>query len=460
MDEKEANYEAVKGVIERNHAGDPKQFNDSELRAIFGAIPETINKLREEFGKPDNSINDLRLKLGNVYEDILQVIDYYMDLPEEHKQVIALWIIGTYLHDSFLAYPFLFINAMRGSGKTRLLKIISHLSYMGSGMVSTEPTDAVLYRTPKGHTLVFDEFEGIGGKDKNTFRQYLNASYKAGGVVQRAKKVKKDKEESYEIETFEPFKPIAMANIWGMEEVLGDRCITLILQKSDNPVKTKKIEDFENNYTIKAIKMVLNELKCSLCSVVMQKEIYRRWNEYIDLHYTLHTYTTLTTLTTLKDWLEEMFVLIDESEINGRNLELIYPLLIIARLLNKDIFLQSLETLKQIIEVKKEEELAESKDVTFLDFVASAYEPTFNFVAIAELTRHFKAYVNELEPTDDNWINTKWVGRALKRLDLVLDKRRIARGNEVTINIPKAKDKLKMFKKEETKENQDDTTLQ
>jgi hypothetical protein len=38
------------------------------------------------------------------------------------------------------------------------------------------------------------------------------------------------------------------------------------------------------------------------------------------------------------------------------------------------------------------------------------------------------------------------MGRALKRLNLIIDKRRIAKGIEVTLNIEKAEQKLSMFK--------------
>lgn len=438
----EAKFYRDEGVLDR--AGGPGRINKATAVVGLGIDPENYDKIT---GVPTEE--SIRLILGESYEEIIQVLDSYMDFPENHKKLVAIWILGTYLHETFPTYPFLFVNAMRGSGKTRLLKIISHLAYGGSGMVSTEPTDSVLYRTPKHHTLVFDEFEGVGSKDKGKFRLYLNASYKSGGVVQRAKKVKKKEEENYEIENFEPYKPIAMANIWGMEEVLGDRCITLVLQKSNDPSKTKKIEDFETNYTIQKIKRTLTNNQCSLCSVYLKKNITTSWNNYIDLHYTLNTQTTQTTLTTLEEGLEEMFEKIDNSEIDGRNLELIFPLLITARALNEDIFCEILEICKTIVKNKKEEEIAESKDVALIDFVANAFDSgKLNFYPIREITNMFKAYLNEVDDIEDKWLNTHWIGRALKRLDLIADKRRMARGNEVTLNISKAQTKLKMFKED------------
>lgn len=441
MEEKKegVNYEVVKGVMER--AGlNPDNFNNTELQKFFNATPETISRLRDK-----EEYQEAVIQFGDSYERILEILDYYMDIPEGQAKLIAIWILGTYLHETFNTFPFLFINAMRGSGKTRLLKIISHLAYGGTGMVSTEPTEAVLYRTPKHHTLCFDEFEGIGGKEKSTFRQYMNASYKKGGIVQRAKKVRKEKEENYEIEYFEPYKPIAMANIWGMEEVLGDRCLTIILQKSNNSAKTKKIEDFDTNPAFKTVKSINANFQCSLCSVVTSRNYITTWNNYISTLYT--NYITNTNNTNYIDYsLEEMFLKIEKSDIDGRNLELIFPLLITARLLNPDIFEEILDICKEMVKVKKEDELSESKDVTFIDYIASRYDADLKYHPINEITREFRAYLSEIEDVDDKWLNTKWIGRALKRLDLIIDKRRVARGNEVTLNVVKAKEKLKMFK--------------
>ncbi len=399
--------------------------------------------------------------LKKLYYRLKEIINYYMDLPEKQQKLIVIWIIGTYFHKSFPTFPFLFINAMRGSGKTRLLKLISHLAYEGKGMVSTEPTESILYRTPKHQTLVFDEFESIGSKDKGKFRQYLNASYKEGGVVQRSRKVKKDDGEGYEIETFEPYKPIAMANIWGMEEVLEDRCLTVVLQKSNNPAKTKKIEDFERNEEIKLVKRGLISVVSALCALYAVRGDVYLWNDYINNTYktTLTTLTTpfprkkdnsdplKTTLKTTQTTLHKIFEKIDSVNIDGRNLELIFPILLTAKTIDFNMFDEILDICVKLVKSKKDEEIAESKDVALIDFIANAYDGSkLNFITVRELTNHFKGYLNELDDVEDKWLNTKWLGRALKRLDLVLDKRRLARGNEVTLDIKKAREKMNMFK--------------
>ena len=197
------------------------------------------------------------------------------------------------MHKSFTSYPFIFLNAMKGSGKTRLLKLIKSMCWNGDFTASL--TEAVLFRTASKHTMIIDEFEDIGSKEKSSLRELLNAGYKKGNKVKRMKQVKKESGTVYEVEEFDLYTPIAMANIWGMENILSDRCITLILERSAHPIKTRLIEDFEFNEAILNIKRTLDQISCSLCSVVPAGE---GWNTYIYTT-TLTTYTTLHTLTTL-----------------------------------------------------------------------------------------------------------------------------------------------------------------
>jgi len=85
------------------------------------ATPKEKEKLME----------DVRKFLGFTYESIIDTMKEYCDLKEEYYSLASLWIIGTYLHNKFNTYPYLFINAMRGSGKTRMLKLISSMASNG-----------------------------------------------------------------------------------------------------------------------------------------------------------------------------------------------------------------------------------------------------------------------------------------------------------------------------------------
>ncbi len=153
---------------------------------------------------------------------------------------------------------------MKGSGKTRILNLITNLAKNGKHLISL--SEAVLFRTASNSTFCIDEFERIAGKEKQALRELLNAGYKKGMAVERAKKVTfqggQFSNEKYKIERYELYCPIAMANIWGMEEVLADRCISLVLEKSSNKKITRILENFDENKEIsgKQFEKILNSI--------------------------------------------------------------------------------------------------------------------------------------------------------------------------------------------------------
>lgn len=175
------------------------------------------------------------------YETLIRILKDWMDLEDRYYHIVALWILGTYFMDDFETYPYLFINATKRSGKSRLLKILAKLC---RGIHTTSMTEAVLFRLPmmKSVGLFIDEAERIGSKGKEALRELLNSAYKRGVKIYRARKSAKS--EAYVLDEFEVFVPISLANISGLDDVLEDRCITLVLERSFNPLIINKPEIF------------------------------------------------------------------------------------------------------------------------------------------------------------------------------------------------------------------------
>ena len=371
--------------------------------------------------------------LKDEYNLILQVLDKYMDMKEEDKIIVAVWIIGALMHDKFESYPYLFLNAMRGSGKSRLLKIIRSFT---DGDILASLTEAVLFRTTGA--LCIDEFEGLNRKGNENLRELLNSAYKKGTKVKRMTKKKDITGEKLVVEEFEPYRPICMANIYGMEDVLGDRCIQIILEKSNNSQKTRLVEIWENeNYITTFKKVAKNRGKCSLCSVVTIKNIYLNWNNYISNNYT--NYTNISNTYNNTNYIK-LFEKIKESNIDGRFLEIGLPLFLIAELIGDDISDKLITYFGDIVNKKQEESLTENSDVLLYDFLSQELE-TNSFVFVSELTRKFKEFAG----ISEDWCNEKWMGRALNRLKLSIEKRRISKGISVRIDYRKAQEKIKMF---------------
>ena len=137
---------------------------------------------KEDFEKLKSSTFDLEKEkdeqskdLKEIYLNLVDILREYIDMKEGDFEFVALWILGTYFHQDFFTYPYLFLNATKGSGKTRLLKIIKFFSKNGEMLNSL--TEAVLFRTTG--TLCIDEFEGIGrkGGEKDRKSTRLNSSH-------------------------------------------------------------------------------------------------------------------------------------------------------------------------------------------------------------------------------------------------------------------------------------------
>ena len=361
-----------------------------------------------------------------VYLGIIDILKRYCDLKKEYYPIVALWVIGTYFHEQFYTYPYLFLNAMKGSGKTRLLKLIKLLSKDGEMLNSL--TEAVLFRT-KG-TLCIDEFEGITRTGNENLRELLNSAYKKGTKVKRMKRKRTDQGEEQVVEEFDVFRPIAIANIWGMEQVLGDRCITLIIEKSVVSKIIKLVEAFEFDPIYTRISKIIKE-KCSLCSLVMSQNIYTEWNSFI-----INNYTTTHTNNYIK-----LHKRLDDTGIDGRNLELTLPLIMIANFLGEDIFDEILPIFVEMVKIRKEDEFTENMDVSVIDFVSQLTEKD-RFYSPNSLAKQFKEFLQ----INDEWVNSKWIGRSLKRLNLIKEKKRIHTGIQLALDIDKAQEKIKMFK--------------
>ncbi|MCK9370503.1 hypothetical protein M0R04_11385 [Candidatus Dojkabacteria bacterium] len=440
------------------------------------------------------------------YNLIDKYIRFYMEMDEDYYPIINLWIMGTYIHKKFNSYPYLFFCATTGSGKSRLLNLIAN--FANNGEMLGNLTDATLFRTANQKCHCIDEFESIKSKELQTLRELLNSGYKKGLKVPRQKEVMTNGNRTYVTEYFEMYSPICMANINGMNDVLGNRCISFILDKNDG-FKTKLVEGEGFNEEFRG---TLDVIKIC-CENKFGKGGIGEWNNFIMLNNTplqksvgsdgsvaegglwekgerkeesmlnntpkdtsilnnipnditllnntsisdgvLPTQPTpptptLLTLPTLTNNIiinnnilnnNDIFKYIYESNITGRDLELYFPILILASFVNNDIFFKVLEIAKEMVLTKKQNDISESCDVMFLDYLSKMPYSELDWVPIARFNRDFKDYVGY----DVDWIKPEWISHALKRLNLVIETKRTNEGISKRIEFAKAREKLKMF---------------
>ena len=433
MEEKpELSKEVLKDILKQEN---PKVkdllISEKDFKGMADPLYEKKTKMEED--------DDLK----EIYRNLIDILKFYCDIKEEYYGIIALWIMGTYVHDQFPSYPYLFLNAMRGSGKTRTLKLITSLA--NNGQMLNSLTEAVLFRTEG--MLAIDEFEGITRKGTENLRELLNSAYKKGTKVKRLRKSFSKEGERQVVEEFDVYRPISLANIWGMESVLGDRCITLVLEKSNNPKIVNLVEIFDEDEMVLKTKALLEQNmlpKFSNCVVsvgVGTCAMYREWNIFMSNLIT-HNYTNYTNNIKNTNYTNytQLFERLKFGLFNGRELELCFPLLLLSWCVGS--YNPTETTLSQIMSERRSEDMIQNTDISLIDFVSQ--EPESNeFITIKDVLNKFKEYLGNPE---EEWLNTLWLGRALKRLNLVREKRRKHRGVEIILNTAKAQEKIKMFR--------------
>lgn len=122
----------------------------------------------------------------NTFDLIKSLINDHIYFEDsEMETLVSLWIMATYVFSLFPAFPYLHIQSDKGSGKTTLLELIVQCSF--NGILASRITPANLIQTVNDtqSTLCFDEFEKGSGSQGDAQAELLNAGYKRGGNYRR-----------------------------------------------------------------------------------------------------------------------------------------------------------------------------------------------------------------------------------------------------------------------------------
>lgn len=148
----------------------------------------------------------------------------------EQRALLATWIMGTYFFPVFLAYPRLSLAGEKGSGKSKLMTVLSATAF--NALLMVNPTPAVLYRLVQEFrpTLLLDEVEGFSKEDAREILAIVNSGYKAGATVPRC-----EGKEQKRVEAFQVYAPLGLAAIRSVNGTTEDRCIPLVLTRGLDP---------------------------------------------------------------------------------------------------------------------------------------------------------------------------------------------------------------------------------
>jgi hypothetical protein len=169
----------------------------------------------------------------DAYLETEWLLDRYLDFRDGGtSDVLALWVMGSYLYPLFEAFPYLALQGPKGSGKTKTLDVLAKLSF--NARVSSSLSPASLFRVVQATRgmLGVDEAERLGDpKDPmaGDLRLLLNAGYKRGAPAIRCEG------DEHQVIEFEVYGPKAVASIRGLEDVLESRCIRITMLRTAGP---------------------------------------------------------------------------------------------------------------------------------------------------------------------------------------------------------------------------------
>lgn len=200
------------------------------------------NALAYSDGQINTEELTIRVLISRIESHIREL--YYTDDDAVYK-VLALFIFATYLYQLFGEMPYLYLNGEKGAGKSLLCKILSLFCFCPKFIVGS--SEAALFRSIsiEGGTFILDEMENIGSREKandSLMAAILKAGYSEdGGVTQRYNT------ETSSIDRFKLYSPKVIANIFGIDDVIEDRCIKIPVKKY-NPKFTeskRSVKEFE-----------------------------------------------------------------------------------------------------------------------------------------------------------------------------------------------------------------------
>jgi hypothetical protein len=176
---------------------------------------------------------------GRVAEAVDRFIDFNRSFAPQPVmcEMVACYILATYLLDAFNVVGYLWPNGESGAGKTTLLQIVVELAYLGQLILAGSSYPTLRDMADYGATLAFDDAEAVmdvkrTDPDKRTL---LLAGNRRGATV-AVKELEGDRWVTRYVDTFCPrlFSAIRLP-----DSVLGSRSIITPLVRSGDEKRAK-----------------------------------------------------------------------------------------------------------------------------------------------------------------------------------------------------------------------------
>lgn len=161
-----------------------------------------------------------------LFQDIRALLADFAHLEDARElDLIAVWIMMTYVYAVFYTVCFLHLHGAKGTGKTTILDLIDLLAFNSEKSANPTEASASFHPHNTGGTTVTDETENLknprpGTREALVLYIYI-ISYKKGAAQTKGNAETKQSVVRY------LYGPKCFGSINGLNHVLNDRCITI-----------------------------------------------------------------------------------------------------------------------------------------------------------------------------------------------------------------------------------------
>jgi hypothetical protein len=208
---------------------------------LDGNSPYTFRSFIEEKG--NIAVDALKL-----FEDIRGVLqDYYHFKDPDYADVLAAFVMMTYVYMLVDSVPYLHIKGSAGSGKSQLVDLVQQMTFNSEKLVNANSTHIYRIVHSKRCTLFMNEEEHLNNSQnlRNTdILPILKDSYsKTGGEVPRFDDIKGS---NYKVTRYNAYCPKVFSGTKPVEKILATRTIVIETAKVP-PDKLKGMKDYSLN---------------------------------------------------------------------------------------------------------------------------------------------------------------------------------------------------------------------
>lgn len=171
-------------------------------------------------------------------------VDFSLSLAEQRAmaELLALYVLATWLSDAYAAFPYLWPNGDKGAGKTKCLDLVASLSYLGQVILAGGSYAALRDLAEYGATLCFDDAENLA--DPKTSDPDKRALLLAGNRKGAHVPVKEPQgAHGWRIRNVSAYCPKAFSAIRLPDPVLARRAIVVPLVRSADPERANRDPD-------------------------------------------------------------------------------------------------------------------------------------------------------------------------------------------------------------------------